>query len=466
MMTLRTDFFDPAKPHLLVLVCFGQILLIALPFLVNDALAAILVLSLLSAIALFGSLTLSVLYLCFTAAVVPSWFYEDHLLLPLGFKFYEGLLVVVMGIAWLNYLLEGRWNWRRHTFLDRPMRVLLGLVIFSCLLGLIYGQSVSQILRDVRYPLYYTLFFVVTWFFDVRRFSTFLHLFLLIAAIVGIEYLFEFLLQVDTDIAGGFVRVARLEGIVLPMGMFIIAAILLFEARAYRRAWAWGAILPIGLALVLTMGRGMWISLFVGLGSLAALTVLDKQAPPRRLSRLFVVVLIPLLLLLAMGYIFQQQTRAAVSDIALDRVTRSVEAVGGRLISYGNALEKIRQRPLLGGGHGETVTSLVTFPPPPQILTVGAVDNVYLTIGMRMGLVGVAAFLWVFGFALWRAYLLFQQSSDARVRLFCAAFIAIYAALLVYGMADATLFANRLIFIHATFLGLIARLVAEEKNNA
>ncbi|MCY4351885.1 MAG: O-antigen ligase family protein [Gemmatimonadetes bacterium] len=465
MMTLRVDLFDPAKPHLLVLVCFGQILLIALPFLVNDALAAILVLSLLSAIALFGSLTLSVLYLCFTAAVVPSWFYEDYLTLPLDFKFYEGLLVVVMGIAWLNYLLEGQWNWRRHTFLDRPMCVLLGLVIFSCLLGLIYGQSISQMLRDVRYPLYYTLFFVVTWFFDVRRFSTFLHLFLLIAAIVGIEYLFEFLLQVDTDIAGGFVRVARLEGIVLPMGMFIIAAILLFEARAYRRAWAWGAILPIGLALVLTMGRGMWISLFVGLGSLGALTALDKQAPPRRLSRLFVVVLIPLLLL-AMGYIFQQQTRAAVSDIALDRVTRSVEAVGGRLISYGNALEKIRQRPLLGGGHGETVTSLVTFPPPPQILTVGAVDNVYLTIGLRMGLVGVAAFLWVFGFALWRAYLLFQQSSDARVRLFCAAFIAIYAALLVYGMADATLFANRLIFIHATFLGLIARLVAEEKNNA
>ena len=209
----------------------------------------------------------------------------------------------------------------------------------------------------------------------------------------------------------------------------------------------------------------MWISLFVGLGSLAVLTVLDKQTAPRRLPRLFTVALVPLLLLV-MGYVFQQQTRAAVSDIALDRVTRSVEAVSGRLISYGNALEKIRQRPLLGGGHGETVTSLVTFPPPPQILTVGAVDNVYLTIGMRMGLVGVAAFLWVFGFALWRSYRLFQQSSDTRVRLFCAAFIAIYAALLVYGMADATLFANRLIFIHATFLGLIARLVAEEKNNA
>ncbi len=464
-MMLQTNFFDPAKHRLLILVCLVQVLLIALPFLVNNALAAILVLSLLSVIALFGSLTLSVFYLCFVAAVVPSWFYEDYLLLPLDFKFYEGLLAVVLGMACLTWVLEGRWNWQQHTFLDRPMRALLGLVVFSCLLGSIYGQSVSQMLRDARYPLYYALFFAVTWFFDLRRFSTFLSLFVGIAAIVGIEYLFEFFFHVNTDVAGGFVRVARIEGIVLPMGILVVAAILLFETRAYRQAWAWGAMLPIGLALILTVGRGMWIALFVGLCSLAGLIALDAQASGRRLRRFFSVALLPLLML-AMGYVFQQQTRAAVSDVALHRVTHSTEAVAGRLISYGKALEKMRQRPLLGGGHGETVTFLVTDLVPPEVLTVGAVDNVYLTIGMRMGLVGIAVFLWVFGVALWRAYRLFQRSSNARVRLFCAAFIAVYAALLVYGMADATLFANRLIFIHATFLGLIARLVAEEKDNA
>ena len=49
---------------------------------------------------------------------------------------------------------------------------------------------------------------------------------------------------------------------------------------------------------------------------------------------------------------------------------------------------------------------------------------------------------------------------------FCAAFIAIYSALLVHGMADSTLFSNRLIFIHATFLGLVARAFAEENDHA
>ena len=189
-------------------------------------------------------------------------------------------------------------------------------------------------------------------------------------------------------------RVARLEGIVLPMGILIIAAILSFEPRVYKRAWACVAMLPIGLALILTVGRSMWISLFVGLIALGGLVALDKRASGRRVSRFVVVSAIPLLLL-TMGYVFQQQTRTAFSDVARDRVTQSTEAITGRLLPYGKALEKIRQHPLLGGGHGQTVTFLSTFPMT-EVITVGSVDNVYLTIGMRMGLIGIAAFLWVY----------------------------------------------------------------------
>ena len=344
------------------------------------------------------------------------------------------------------------------------MCVLLGLVVFSCVLGLLYGQSVSQLLRDVRYPLYYALFFAVTWFFDSRRVSTFLYLFTCIAAIVGIEYLVEFFLEVDTHIAGGFVRVARIEGIVFPMGVLLVAVILVYEPRAYNRAWACVAMLPIGLALILTVGRSMWISIFVGLMALGGLIALDKRATGRRLSRVVVVAAIPLLLL-TMGYVFQRQTRTALGDVAVYRVTQSAEAIAGRLLPYGKALENIRQRPLLGGGHGQTVTFLVTFPRA-EVMTVGGVDNVYLTIGMRMGVIGIAAFLWVYITALRCAYRLFQRSAHARTRLFCAAFIAIYSALLIHGMADSTLFSNRLIFIHATFLGLVARTFAEENDHA
>lgn len=461
---MRAEAIHPRHAPLLWAVCALQVALIAASFFISAILPVICVLALLSLVALFGSITLSVLYLCFVAAVVPTWFYEDYLLLPLDFKFYEGLFALVMGMAGLAYFSEGRWNWRQHTALDRPMCVLLGLVVFSCVIGLIYGQSVSQMLRDVRYPLYYALFFAVTWFFDSRSVSTFLYLFTFIAAIVGIEYLVEFFLEVDTDIAGGFVRVARIEGIVFPMGVLLVATILAYEPRAYKRAWACVAMLPIGLASLLTVGRSMWISIFVGLMALGGLIALDERASGRRLSRFVIVSAIPLLLL-TMGYVFQRQTRTALGDVAGYRVTQSAEAIAGRLLPYGKAVENIRQRPLLGGGHGQTVTFLVTSPRV-EVMTVGGVDNVYLTIGMRMGVIGIVAFLWVYVAALRCAYRLFQRSAHARTRLFCAAFIAIYSALLVHGMADSTLFSNRLIFIHATFLGLVARAFAEENDHA
>ena len=123
---MRAEAIHPRHAPLLWVVCALQIALIAASFFISAILPVICVLTLLSLVALFGSITLSVLYLCFVVVVVPTWFYEDYLLLPLDFKFYEGLFALVMGMAGLAYFSEGRWNWRQHTALDRPMCVLLG----------------------------------------------------------------------------------------------------------------------------------------------------------------------------------------------------------------------------------------------------------------------------------------------------------------------------------------------------
>ena len=83
----------------------------------------------------------------------------------------------------------------------------------------------------------------------------------------------------------------------------------------------------------------MWISIFVGLMALGGLIALDERATGRRLSRFVVVSAIPLLLL-TMGYVFQRQTRTALGDVAGYRVTQSAEAIAGRLLPYGKAVEK------------------------------------------------------------------------------------------------------------------------------
>lgn len=466
MLRLDLDHLNSRNMMLLVAVCFMQIGLIALPFYFGEFLSVILVLTVISIVGLFGSITSAVLYLCFMVAVIPTWMFDDILTLPLDFKFYEGVFALVLGICGVMWLLDGRLNWPCKTRLDRPVLVLLGMLVFSMALGLFYGQSVSQMLRDVRYPLCYGLFFVVTWFFDARKCVTLIYVVVGASVVIGIEYLIEFLAMVNLSVSGSFFRVARLEGVLLPVGILSVAAILLLERQFYRRLFIGLVLLPIGLALLLTVGRGMWIALIVGLCFLSYLVWIDPMGEQKRSVRLATVLLVPLMLL-GIAYFFQAQTNAGVGDVAVRRVTRAASnyeqdhSIASRLIIYGRALEEIRKRPLLGGGHGVSIQVLATDMPTPTLVTLGGVDSAYLTIAMRMGIVGVGVFLWVYGAGLWRAYQLFLHTKEDRVRLFCMVFLAVYAALLVFGIGDATLFVNRLIFIHASFLGILAKLDVE-----
>lgn len=463
MMQMSLKYLDAKNMSLIGAICLAQVGLIALPFLFDPFLSAILVLSLISFAALVGTPTLAVMYLCFVAAVIPTWVYDEILALPMNFKFYEGIFAFILVFCFVIWLLRGRLNWSFKTRLDRPLMVLIGLLLFSMVLGFVYGQSTSQMLRDVRYPLSYALFFVVTWFFDDRKYLTFLYLVIGASVVVSVEYLLEFLAMVNLSISGSFFRVARLEGVLFPIGILSVIAILILERRFYRRLLVSLLLLPIGLALLLTVGRGMWVALFVGLCVLGFLAWVDPRGRQRRSRRLGIVLLVPFMLIL-IGEFFQAQTKTGVGDVAVRRIARVADnyeedhSIIDRLAMYGRALEVIRKRPVLGGGHGVSIQVLATDMEVPTLVTVGGVDSTYLTIAMRMGVVGVAVFLWVFLAALWRAYKLFLQTTDDRVRIFCLAFMAIYSALLVFGIGDATLFVNRLIFIHATFLGILAKL--------
>ncbi|MDE2888013.1 MAG: O-antigen ligase family protein [Gemmatimonadota bacterium] len=445
-------------------VCLAQLAVIALPAWQFGEVIPLITVSLIvvSGIALMTSVTSALLYLCFIASVISSEFYEEHLMLPGNLHFCEALFVVVWGVAFVAWLQERKLSWRR-TRLDRPMLVFLGLVAASIGLGLFYGHDVRQVMRDVRYPLYYVLFFVATGFFDLRRRGTFLAVLVISAAVVGVEYLIEFVRTVDLSYAGAFYRVARREGLLLPMGVLVIAAAFLYDTSPVRRMVVGLLLVPIGLALVVTMGRAMWGGLLFGLFCLGGLVLLDRGR--HRGRRLLILLMIPILLL-GLGYYFQQFTGAGIEDMAAHRLRRTVTEgdleIQGRLLAYALALEKIWQRPLLGGGHGTTI-SYLRFDEysRPYIFTSGGVDNTYLTIMMRMGVVGVIAFLWIFARGLRIAYGLFRRSDDPRLKGFCVAFLAVYAALLVYIVTDNTMMGNRLIFWHACFLGILARLDGE-----
>jgi O-antigen ligase len=332
-------------------------------------------------------------------------------------------------------------------------------VLLSCLVGLYYGQSVSQMLRDVRYPLYYGLFFVAASFFDGRHVVRLLSVLMASAGIVGVRYIAEFLGVVDLSVAGQFHRVAYIEGLVLPMGVLTATAIWMFWEGRFLRVLSLFCVLPAGLALMLTVGRGMWISVVAGLLALSAVAF---RHPGRRRQRVWPILAIPVVVL-SLTFVFQRATGTSIGAHAGARVAGigSDQTISGRIVSYGITARKWLERPLLGHGHG----AVVTFPSRddygPIELTVGGVDSLYLTVGLRMGIAGVAAFLWIYARGLKTAYRFCRSGDWSAERVFCATFVGVYTALLVYSAGDSSLFHNRLIFLHATMLAAVARVCQE-----
>ena len=466
MNTAAISTIHPRNRLLLIIALVAHLILIVAPVLKFGWIGPpIVVLTVFSLAAVFGSLTAALFYLCTIPVTIPREFFDTYVRLPENVQFVEALyalIVVLAAISWVS----SRRSWTR-TPLDRQVAVFLGLIVFSCGLGLAYGQSTSHMLRNVRYPLYYGAFYVATGFLDLRRFKDWIPLLIGTSAVVGVEYLFEFLGVVNLSISGSFVRVARVEGLMLPIGTLLVATVWAFEPRRYRRILSGIALVPIALALVLTVGRGMWIGTATGLGVLALLVLLDRGRRGR-LRRFMMIVALPILIL-GLGYVFEEVTSAGVSGAAYRKVERAVEqddwTITSRMISYGLVLEKMRDRPLLGGGHGETVSIPILEAVVPHILTTGTVDNLYLTLGLRMGIVGIGVFVWLYGKALWLAFRRFRIEAVDDHRIILAAFITVYCGLLVYGMADATMITNKIAFIHAVFLAMIGRLVGSARES-
>ena len=358
MTTARAgfDWIDPRRGRLLLVVCAGLVLLVALPALVAPDYVWMLSAHLLClGFALF-SVRRTLLLLLVATIVLPGTVLA-MLVLPGGLRFPEGLLLAAFGFAVID-LVYWRGLGLRKSSVDRAVLVFLGLTLVSMAVGISYDNSTSVILRDARFPLYYSAFFLVTHFVEERAvLRLFLPLLLLAGLIVGVQYILEFLGAVDLSVGSGFVRVRRLQGMILPLALLFAANQFIHDPGRYGRLVLAGLSAPTGLALVLTVGRGMWVAFAAGLVTAVCLRHLDRRGPGRKVWRTVALLVAILAFVAATAFLFQRFTGTAIGVHALERSRTFVDLqrdvhVLGRLSSYLVALEAIERRPFLGSGQG------------------------------------------------------------------------------------------------------------------
>ena len=144
----------------------------------------------------------------------------------------------------------------------------------------------------------------------------------------------------------------------------------------------------------------------------------------------------------------------------------------GRLFSYAVALELIAVHPIVGNGQGTTLMLLnfneemLRF----EWTRAWTVDNLYLTILLKMGLLGFVAFFWLYVRSLRVAWRIFYESKNEQVRAFCAAVFALLMGMLALGIGNASMINGRFALVYAVLFGLLAVVtktaIAEEGNVA
>jgi len=473
MPSISLTQLRPDSRYILVAAVLLQTLLVAAPiYFVPQIFWAVPALALALGFFLFSVERTLGLLLIVTIALPASML--SGLVLPGGLRLQEGFLLLACFFAMID------WVYRRdlslvHTAADKPVLSFLLVVVFSIAVGFLHGNSVSVIWRDARFPLYFITFFLVTNFVSaqsaLRRYAPLL---VLLGLLVALEYVLEFVGAIDLSVGESFVRVARLQGMVLPLALLLVVAQLVFAPQRWGKPLLLALFFPIGLAFVLTVGRSMWASFAIGLVCIGYMHSRLRGGG----SRWRAVLLISLVLALLVGtvFFFQRFTGAAIGAHVFERSRSLVEYeenvhVLGRLFSYAVALEAIVQHPIIGNGQGTTLMLLnfdeemLRF----EWTRAWTVDNLYLTILLKAGLLGFLTFFWMYARSMRLAWRAFHESKDPDARAFCAGVFAMLMGLLALGIGNAAMVNGRFALVYATLFALVAvvaKAALEEKADA
>lgn len=395
------------------------------------------------------------------AVILPAHFVDSRQI-PLGLRLEEILLLAGVLFACID-LVHRRSLWIRRSPLDGAVLAFLVIALLSGLVGLHRGHEVSLVLRNLRFPLYYIAFFLVVQSVDARTVvRVFVPLLVLSGVIVSLEYILEFIGAIDLSAGHRFVRVGRRQGLVLPVALLLVANQYVHDPRRWGRAASLGIFAIMGLSLVLTVGRGMWVAFALGLGVTIWLRPGRDISRRSRAWRSAVLTVAVLALLAGVVFSFQRVTGAAISAHAVERsrtfvdYTRDVQAVA-RILNYGTALEAIAKHPILGSGQGTTLTCY-SFDPhlgQYQRWTSWSLDSLYLTLWLKMGLPGLLAFSWLCLQVLRLALRTMRSAVTRETRAFAAGAVAVMVAMLTLGLSDGSMINGRFALVFAVLFGLV-----------
>jgi putative inorganic carbon (HCO3(-)) transporter len=230
---------------------------------------------------------------------------------------------------------------------------------------------------------------------------------------------------------------------------------------AWPRRFEWFSLITlvvVSTAIAMSWSRGAW------LGFLAAIVVVG--AAQSRRGRLILAVLLTSIAFMGLlagtaalpRPVAQRLTGflpfVGVSDTAAVEVTDENYAALERLAHWQSALEMWRDHPWLGIGFGNYAAAYSKYALAKWPAALGHAHNYYLNIAAETGLLGLVAYLLLWGVVTWRVWRIFRGTRDPNTRALALGALGMLVHVSVHNVVDNLWVHNMYIHV-AIILGLL-----------
>jgi putative inorganic carbon (HCO3(-)) transporter len=400
----------------------------------------------------------------------------------------EALVGLVLA-AWLAKMVAAREVKTTHPPLLLPLLIFLGAILLSLTGALSLRYSFKEILKWLEVLGIYL--FVVN---VIEREQAKVVVLLMLLAGIGQALLgfYQFLGRVGPQafvVLGRFVRAygtfeqpnpyGGYLGLVLPLAYGVLLGTRTFGIRQFVNSWgrhestnlratnfllALLGLATMGAALIMSWSRGAWLGF-------AAAFILTNLAYSQRGAVLFALLCLLIASVLLLGSIqalpqtmIQRLTDFLpylhVFDVRGVKLTDANYAVVERMAHWQAAWGMFGDRPWLGVGIGNYEPVYPAYSLPGWTEPLGHAHNYYLNIAAEAGLVGLAAYLALWGAAFWQAWKVIQ-ATQGYWRGVAAGILGVLTHLSVHNFFD-NLYVHNMYLHIAILLGLLFVAVKRE----
>lgn len=389
-----------------------------------------------------------------------------YLKISLSLPIAAALLLLILTFWLIDHLIEGKFS-IKFTHFDKAFLAFLLIVGFSTLLGFARGYQNFPLLKEGFFFSLYLLYFTVVYGVDEEWIYRFFNVFVVITLLVSFGSLLIAMPFYKT--ASSLFRITtqqpRLALVSIP---YLFATILNTPSRRTKLIASF-PILCLTAMVIISLTRALWLGLIASLLTLFFLHAFSRGISRRTLIKFVIlVVLIPGLIFLSFTIIYKIVGGSSGFSILFRLLTLKNPfldtAVKARIIDYSTVIEKMGGNILWGRGLGD-VTSNIAIRRQHNI-----VDNSFITLYWKMGILGLASYLIILFFLFQRCfYVLGNSPENKRRRVIALSTISCFTGLIVTTMADTLLTSYVYIGIWAILMGsieLIARNISAERKKS